>query len=107
MIVEDEDNVTVRNKLQQSTILNNYIKNNKQIDCEDFYEFCSECIEEMYGKLDYYNFRSNSHAAPWFLQKQNIIRNILREHKVKIYSPPVEVRPQLSYTEWCLKYLTE
>lgn len=99
-IVVDETENEIISKLKTSKILENFIKENKEIDSDDFYGFASDVIEELYGRLKHKNFRSISHAAPWFLQRQNVLRKILKENKVKITYKPIEVRPKLSFAEW-------
>lgn len=105
MIVPDEDNKDVYTKLKESKVLTSFIKEIKEIDSDDFYGFAGDVIEEIYGELGEKNFRSISHAAPWFLQRQNVLRKLLKEAGVKITHKPVDVRPKMSYTDWANKYL--
>lgn len=104
MIVVDETKKEIIDKLHTSKVFANFIKENKEIDSDDFYGFASEVIEELYGKLGHKNFRSISHAMPWMTERQNILRQLLRENGVKITTKPVEVREKLSYAEWNNRY---
>lgn len=111
-IVPDKDKIVpyevkkdIYTKLKTSKILADFIKDNKEIDSDDFYEFAGDVIDELYGELEHKNFRSISHAAPWFSERQNILRKLLKENGVKITSQPVEKRPKLSYAQWCNRYL--
>lgn len=107
MIVPDEDKKTIYTKLKTSKIFADFIKENKEIDSDDFYGFSSDVIEELYGRLRYENFRSLSHTMPWMTERQNLLRKLLKENGVKITSQPVEIRPKLSYAEWNKKYLND
>lgn len=100
MIAPDETNVEIRSRLKSSLVLTTFIQNNKQIDSDDFYGLASEIIGEIYGKLEHKNFRSISHAAPWFNVRQAILRSLLQESGVSITYKPIEERAKLSYSEW-------
>lgn len=105
MIVPDENNREIYLKLKSSKVLAFFIKDNKEIDSDDFYDFAGDVIDEVYGKLEHKNFRSISHAAPWFNVRQVLIRRLLKEGGVTVTYKPIEVREKLSYTEWCDRYL--
>lgn len=100
MIVVYETEKEIISKLKTSKVLENFIKENKEVDSDDFYGFASDVIHEIYGELGHKNFRSISHAAPWFAERQNILRKLLKEGGVQIAYKEPEVRPKLSFAEW-------
>jgi hypothetical protein len=46
----------------------------------DFYELANACIDEVCGKMKKEDFRGNSDMALWVAQRQNMIREILKEN---------------------------
>lgn len=104
MIVVDETKNEIKIKLQDSKVLINFIKENKEIDSDDFYKLAGDIIDEIYGKLEHKNFRSISHAAPWFNERQNVLRDLLEDAGVQITYKDPEVRPKLDFAEWENRY---
>lgn len=104
MIVVYETEKEIISKLKTSKVLENFIKENKEVDSDDFYGFASDVIHEIYGELGHKNFRSISHAAPWFAERQNLLRKLLKESGVTITYKEIEERPKLNYTEWSNRY---
>lgn len=100
MIAPDEEKKVIVEKLQASKLFNKFIKENTELDSDEFYEFAYKVIREIYGDLGHKNFRSISHAAPWFAQRQNILRSLLRQNKVDITYKIFETRKKLSYAQW-------
>ena len=81
-----DTDLQIANKLHTSETFQNAIDNGIRLGREnspDFYEFCSQVIEEAYGKLGYKDFNSNSHAAPWFARRQNLIEKMLETYYKK------------------------
>lgn len=107
MIAPDEQKPVIVEKLKTSKLFNKFIKENTELDSDAFYEFAYKVIREIYGDLGHKNFRSISHAAPWFAERQNILRSLLRQNNIDITYKIFETRKKLSYAQWDNTYQKE